>query len=99
MRLSIQKSALADLRQGFRFYEKKASGLGNYFLDSLYSDIDSLLLYAGIHSIHFGKFRYRSERFPFAIYYEIENHVVFVKAVLDMRRDPDWVKRKLKRLK
>jgi hypothetical protein len=99
VRLSIQKSALADLRQGFRFYEKKAPGLGNYFLDSIYSDIDSLLLYAGIHPIHFGKFRARSERFPFAIYYEIENQVVLVKAVLDMRRDPNWIKRKLKRLK
>jgi hypothetical protein len=99
VRLSIQKSALADLRQGFRFYEKKAPGLGGYFLDTLYSDIDSLLLYAGIHPIHFGKFRARSERFPFAIYYEIDQESVFVRAVLDLRRDPKWIKRKLSRLK
>ena len=99
MRLSIQRSALADLRQGFRFYEKKAPGLGDYFLDSLYSDIDSLLLYAGIHPIHFGRFRARSERFPFAIYYELDQSIVFVRAVLDLRRDPKWIERKITKLK
>ena len=47
MKISIQPSALADLRIGFQFYEKQQIGLGGYFIDSLYSDIDSLLLYAG----------------------------------------------------
>ena len=97
MKLSIQKSALADLRVGFRFYERQSPGLGNYFLDSLYSDIDSLILYAGIHSIHFGKFRARSNRFPFAIYYEVEDNLILVRAVLDLRRDPLWIERKLKK--
>ena len=53
--------ALADLRGGFRFYEKQQAGLGSYFLDSL-------LLYAGIHAEHFGKYRLLSERFPYAVY-------------------------------
>jgi hypothetical protein len=30
-----------------QFYERQETGLGWYFLDSLFSDIDSLLLYAG----------------------------------------------------
>jgi len=34
---------------GFSFYEAQAIGVGQYFLDSLYSDIDYLALYAGIH--------------------------------------------------
>ena len=49
MKVSVQTSALADLRKGFWFYEGKESGLGGYFLDSIHSDIDSLQLYAGIH--------------------------------------------------
>lgn len=53
MTASIQPSALADLSGGFCFYEKQQAGLGSYFLDSLYSDINSLLLYAGIHAEHF----------------------------------------------
>ena len=68
MTISIQPSALADLKSGYRSYERSERGLGSYFLDSLYSDIDSLELYAGIHPIHFGRFfRLLSDRFPFAV--------------------------------
>lgn len=92
MRISIQRSALADLRKGFHFYEKQESGLGEYFLNTLYSDIDSLRLYGGIHPGHFGKFlRLLSKRFPFAVYYEVKGDVAFVRAILDLRQDPDWI--------
>ena len=43
--------------------------VGAYFLDSLYSNIDSLLVSAGMHSVHFGKYhRLLSKRFPFAVW-------------------------------
>ena len=96
MKVFIQPSALADLRAVFRFYEKQQAGLGSYFLDSLYSDIDSLLLYAGIHAEHFGKYRLLSERFPYAVYYEVRDDLIMVRAVLDLRRDPSWISRKLR---
>jgi hypothetical protein len=71
VKIVIQSSALADLADGFDFYERNELGLGGYFLDSLYSDIDSLQLYAGIHAIHFGKHhRLLSKRFPCGIYYQ-----------------------------
>lgn len=99
MRISIQPSALADLRRGFHFYESKESGLGGYFLDSLYSDIDSLQLYGGIHSIHFARFhRLLSKRFPYGVYYQLSDTTVLVNAILDLRRDPEWIARKLKGL-
>ena len=70
--------------------------MGTYFLDSLYSDIDSLRLFAGIHTVHFVKFyRLLSKRFPFAIYYEVKDSTAFVRAVLDLRRDPTWIAGKL----
>ncbi len=52
-------------------------GVGNYFLESIFSDVESLRLFAGIHKIHFDKFhRLLSKRFPFAIYYRVaENEV------------------------
>lgn len=98
VKISIQRSALDDLRQGFWFYEKQSPGLGSYFLDSLYSDIDSLLLYAGVHSIHLGKYRARSERFPYVVYYEIDGETIVVRAVLDLRRDLRWIERRIKHL-
>lgn len=47
MRISILPSAMSDLAEGFNFYQQQQPGLGSYFLDSLFSDIDSLKLYAG----------------------------------------------------
>ncbi len=91
MRLRILDTASRDLTEGYRFYEIQQAGLGSYFLDSLYSDIDSLLLYAGIHAVYFGQYhRALSKRFPFAIYYQVRDSEVLVLAVLDCRRNPAW---------
>jgi len=99
VRISIQASALSELRAGFRFYEAKEPGLGAYFLDTLSSDIDSLLLYAGIHSIHFERFhRLLSKRFPYAVFYQIKGDDILVRAVLDLRCDPVRIARKLDHL-
>ena len=99
MRISIQPSALRDLREGFRFYERQEAGLGVYFLDGISKDIESLQLYAGIHSVHFGRFhRLLSKRFPYAAYYQLEGDAILIRAVLDLRRDPKWIDRKLKGL-
>ncbi|MBN1639507.1 MAG: type II toxin-antitoxin system RelE/ParE family toxin [Ignavibacteriales bacterium] len=96
MKIKILKSAQADLLGGYRFYERQKKELGNYFLDSLNSDIESLKIYAGIHSIHFGRYyRLLSKRFPFAIYYRIEENEIRVYAVLDCRRDPAWIRKRL----
>ncbi len=51
MRIKILSSATDDIIEGFRFYEKQSEGLGSYFIDAIFSDIDSLKIYAGIHAI------------------------------------------------
>ncbi|MCX7011898.1 MAG: type II toxin-antitoxin system RelE/ParE family toxin [Candidatus Sumerlaeota bacterium] len=96
MRIEILDEAQQDLIDGFRFYESQAERLGDYFLDSLFSDIDSLRMYAGIHSVHFGYHRLLSKRFPFAVFYSVKRKTVRVHAVLDCRRDPAWIARRLK---
>ena len=66
------------------------------FLDSLYSDIDSLALYAGIHRKIFGFHRLLSKRFPYAVYYQFGGQDVVVYRVLDLRRDPRKIRAALK---
>ena len=88
MTVVILEDAAEDLESGAQFYESCATGVGDYFLDSILSDLDSLVLFAGIHPIYFGFHRMLSKRFPFGIYYEVEDNVVYVYAVLDLRRDP-----------
>ena len=61
MKVEILDEAQEDLLNGFRFYESQSEGLGDYCLDSLFSDIDSLQIYAGIHSVHFGYHRLLSK--------------------------------------
>jgi len=96
MNIKIIESAKEDLKEGYYFYESQEIGLGNYFLESLYSDIESLKLYSGIHSIQFGEYhRLLSKRFPFAIYYRTDNKDIIVYAVLDCRRNPAWIRKKL----
>ena len=97
MKVRILPSAQDDLSDGFVFYEKQQVGLGAYFLDSLFADIDSLTLYAGIHRQVHGSYRLLGRTFPFAVYYEINGETADVKAVLDCRRDPPWIKRQLAR--
>jgi plasmid stabilization system protein ParE len=96
VKVVILPSAIADLALGFVFYEKQQPGLGNYFLDSLFGDIDSLADHAGIHRKVFGSHRLLAKAFPFAVYYVIDADVVRVKAILDCRRDPHWIKAKLR---
>jgi plasmid stabilization system protein ParE len=96
MKVTILESAKQDLREGFDFYESQATGIGSYFLESLFSDIESLRLFAGVHGVHFGRYhRLLSRRFPFAVYYRIEEDQVRVYAVLDCRRDPAWIRKRL----
>lgn len=84
-----------DLEAGRSFYDEREAGVGRYFLDCLMSDLESLRLYAGIHSVHFGFHRLLSRRFPFAIYYDVSDDLARVAAILDMRRDPAWIRKEL----
>ena len=93
--IKIFESAKRDLKEGFYFYEYQKQGLGHYFIETLLSDIESLRIFAGVHSVHFGKYhRLLSKRFPFAVYYIVENDIR-IYAVIDCRRDPAWVREKL----
>ena len=96
MKIKVLSSTIEDLYEGRLFYEKQGEGLGEYFFDSLFSDIDSLLLYGGIHLKVFDYHRMLSKRFPYAIYYKLEKESgVVVYRVLDLRRDSKKLKQSL----
>lgn len=88
MKIRILSLAVEDLQAGRDFYEYQQAGLGSYFLDTLYSDIEALLLHAGIHARHFGYLRSLSKRFPYAIYYQINGDDIEIWRVLDCRQNP-----------
>jgi plasmid stabilization system protein ParE len=95
MKVQILPSATEDLKNGRDFYDKQGEGLGQYFLDSVFGDIDSLTLYGGIRSVHWGYHRMLSHRFPYAIYYRVTGSIVVVWRVLDCRQQPTKTQRAL----
>jgi plasmid stabilization system protein ParE len=95
MKVRILRPALEDLAAGREFYDRRESGVGGYFFDSLFTEIDSLVLYAGIHRIQFGYHRLLARRFPYAVYYRISGEEAVVHRVLDCRRDPKWIRSEL----
>jgi len=97
VKIEILDQAERDLIEGFNFYEAQRPGLGSYFLAVLYADIESLQLYAGIHRKAYREYhRMLSNRFPFAVFYTVTQGTAFVHAVLDCRRDPAWIRSRLK---
>lgn len=95
MTIVVLDSAAEDIKAGKNFYNSRELGVGDYFEESILSDLDSLVLYAGNHSLHFGFHRMLSKRFPFGIYYEVKEDIAAVYAILDMRRDPVWIREEL----
>jgi hypothetical protein len=81
--IQVLESAKEDLREGTRFYEAMSPGLGDYFLDCIQDDVRSLTLFAGIHEVAGEFHRLLVKRFPFAVYYLVDNDRVDVYAILD----------------
>ena len=89
MRIKISAGAERDIADGCDFYHDIDLNLATYFHDSISADIDSLLLYAGVHAKVDGWHYTFASRFPFVIWYGVVGDHVVVYAVLDGRRDPD----------
>ena len=98
MRIQILDLAKDDLIEGFHFYERREAGVGSRFLESLYSDIESLGAVGGIHRKPSGGFhRALAKTFPFAIYYTVDQEFVQIRAIVDCRRRPSWIRRHLRK--
>lgn len=95
MIIEISSGAEADVADGYWFYERQSIGLGDYFRSCIFADIESLRYFGGIHEIENGFNRSLSKRFPFGIYYIVAGDCVTVVAILDLRREPLWIRESL----
>ncbi len=94
--LRISDDAIADLADGFWFYEAQEAGLGDYFTTCLRADIEGLKVTGGIHrQTHEDYHRVLCRVFPYAIYYTVAGNEVVVWAVVDCRRSPEWIRERL----
>ena len=94
--VTVLSDAAEDIEAARGFYEAQEVGIGEYCVDSLLTDIESLGLFSGIHPLRFEFHRMLASRFPFGIYYREHGEETQVFAVLDLRRNPNWVRKELK---
>ena len=88
MFVEILDCAHEDMADGYDFYERRSPGLGAYFSDTLYGEMESLQLFAGIHPVRHGYYRLLARRFPYSVYYKIVGGTARIYAVLDNRMNP-----------
>ena len=94
-RVVVLADAAEDIEAARDFYEAQDRGVGEYCVDSLLPDIESLGLFSGIDPIYFEFHRMLASRFPFGIYYREHGDETQVFAVLDLRRNPNWIRKEL----
>jgi plasmid stabilization system protein ParE len=99
VKIVVLAQAKEDIFDGYVFYERQQTGIGDYYIDSISADIESLLLHHGYHRQFYGFHRMMAHVFPFSIYYRVTGDTIYVDAVVDQRRNPESIKRLLQRMK
>jgi toxin ParE1/3/4 len=95
-RLIIKPSAEIDAMDAANWYNHKVDGLGNEFLLALEAKINSIRRNPHQFAIVYKNIRRAlTERFPFGLFFIVEDEVVYVLAIIHTSRSPKiWMKRK-----
>ncbi len=89
MRLRYTGRAKAELETAFVWYEKQQQGLGHKFLDCVEEVIDSILQMPRLYALQYENLRRALvRRFPFSVFYTIEQNEIIIHAVFDNRQNP-----------
>ena len=88
----VEEDAVAS----YTWYEEKAKGLGEEFLRLFYAKTREIprnpLLFRKVHD----NFRRQLlKRFPYAIYFQIENKEIIIYGLFHCARDPQFIKSSL----
>lgn len=88
----VKPDAELDLADAFAWYESQKSGLGEEFLNEVKTTTDRVQLYpescsAQIETIR----RCLLRKFPYGIFYTIENDIIYILAIFHNKKDPvNW---------
>jgi plasmid stabilization system protein ParE len=93
--LIIREEAEADLADAKKWYEQQRAGLGDEFILCVDAAFERIRRMPEVHLIlHKGVRRGLVRRFPYGIFYRVEEDYISVLAVMHNRRDPQrWQSR------
>jgi plasmid stabilization system protein ParE len=90
MKLRYTDRAKDDVELAFVWYERQRRGLGFEFLDCVEIAIKFIIENPDMYRIHYLNFRGSVvRRFPFSVFYTVEENEIVVHSVFDNRQDPD----------
>jgi plasmid stabilization system protein ParE len=89
MKLRYTDRSNNDVELAFAWYERQRRGLGFEFLDCVESSLQNIIFFPEMDQIRYSCFRgCPVRRFPFSIFYSIEENEIVVHSVFDNRQDP-----------
>ena len=90
MELRYTRRALAELLSAYEWYEGQQSGLGSDFLRVFRGLIDNVSRHPTMYPRHRDAIRRAfMRRFPYSVFYCVENDAVLVVAVFGTSRNPE----------
>lgn len=91
-------SADADIQTAYDFYESVQSGRGEVFMRHLDVEFGHLRAFPEIAPVfHQSHRRLLVHGFPFGIFYSTEGRRTIISGVMDLRQDPEVIRRRLGR--
>ena len=93
MTFSFHPEAEEEFNQAIEYYENNAPGLGYDFSIEVHSAIQNIVNFPTAWPIiEEDMRRCLVKRFPYGVIYSVEDGVVFILAVMHLRRHPDYWK-------
>ena len=90
MKLRYTDRAKDDVELAFAWYERQRRGLGFEFLDCVETAVKSILENQEMYRIYYSIYRRCViRRFPFSVFYTVEDTEIVVHSVFDNRQDPE----------
>jgi hypothetical protein len=91
VKLIFDPEALVEMREAAAFYEDCQPGLGCSFLDAVEVASAEIVKYPRMWRRVKGRFRrYLVQRFPYGLIYAVQGDVIYVAAVMHLKRKPDY---------
>lgn len=88
-------AAVADVAEARDWYELQRPGLGDEFIDAVDSAVDSILEFPSAHPVGYRRsHRFLLARFPYCLYYRVDDAGIVVVACLHAVRDSEHHRRR-----
>lgn len=89
LRLRVRPEAEQDLEEAASWYEEQRPGLGNEFLDEVLRTFGKISEQPALYPLlHRNTRRALTLRFPFGVYYRVQEETIVVVAVMHGSRSP-----------